>query len=171
MKNIVLNLNLQLCLNQSSDEENSQKAIKECEQEDFLKNKLKKYKTFEKVCDACSHQVHKKHSDTELAYPLQKNTLTEQDIQQVIYSADIRRPISVLHSNRKSKACQLNADSLHTTQKQPECHSAQCNYEDKQCHHCLQELEVPSHAGCKFLNIHGYLCGDIITINLNIQGN
>lgn len=170
MKNIVLNLNLQLCLNQSLGEENPQKAIKECEQEDFLKNKLKKYKTFEKVCDACSHQVHKKHSDTELAYPQQKNTLTEQNIQRVIYSADIRRPISVLHSNRKSRACQLDVDCLHTTQKHSECHSAQCNYKDKQYHHWLLDLEVPLHVDCKFLNIHECSCSDIIKININMQG-
>lgn len=170
MKNIVLNLNLQLNLNQSSDEKNSQKAIKECEQGGFLKNKLKKCKTFEKGYDVYSHQVHKKYSDTELSCPQQKNTLTEQDIQQVIYSADIRRPISVLHSNRKSKACQLNADSLHTTQEQPECHSAQCNYKDKQYHHYLQDLEVPSHVDCKFLNIHQCSCEKVITININMQG-
>ena len=170
MKNIVLNLNLQLNLNQSSDEENSQKAIKECEQGGFLKNKLKKCKTFEKGYDAYFHQAHKKYSDTELSCPLQKNTLTEQDIQQVIYCSDILRPVSVLHSNRKSKACQLDADGLHTTQEQPECHSAQCNYKDKQYHHYLQDLEVPLHAGCKFLNIHKHSCGDIITININIQG-
>ena len=165
MKHTILNLNL----NQVQGD--SQKAKKKSEHNCYPGNEKIVLEIYLEVPNQhCQQECHV-HNDTDSTCHKHSELLEEQNIQKVLYHNGFVKPLASSRPNHTLEACpQYNCFSC-TNDKHLKCHSSEENYKDTQCLCHSKDSQAQQYVCRKYKNNYQCSCGDIITININMQGN
>ena len=164
MKHIILNLNLNL------EQDGFQKAKNKYEQNCYLKNKKIILEIYPLALNLNYSQECRLHNDTDSTYHKHSELSEEQNIQKVLYRKEIVKPLVSSHLNHILKVYPQCNCSLCTNEKHLEYRFSQDNYKDTQCLCHSKDLKAQQCVCRKYENNYQCSYGDIITINLNMQG-